>query len=929
MARLVAQSGHAFVIPMDGVTFGSDAANHVVIPAEFGVAPTHFAIWPVGGGYFVRDSGSGYGMWINGKPAHETMLSHGDTISAGHLHLAFDDPPPPPVPSPRPTGNFAAAPSGPFGDLPRSNEQGESNRASRYAFESVVEPRSTVSSHLPSPAILPERQPSRRETFASVDGVSGNGNTAVAERSRPQPPSQPSRRPEQSAPVTDVTFEILPEEESLKKSSSPSKGADITRRSPPEHRRGAEEDPFPKITAPSWLPPTEKSEEEKPSGQFIPTPKDKPRGRLLRNTLTTIFLAALLGAAGTARYWGQPLAKKLEYVFSAVFTNESEFDRAVAMSKAKSKEEAVRSWKPPAGSVAEDVHVDSAKAHGDVVQKFIWEQATTLFSLGFPQIEIFYLNEAQQRGLPLPKRYCTFIEKHYGLKISDLERLTSVQVEAEKPGIVIISMQKKTNALDWVGNADVHDEITDSVAGQQLLRFKTSDGVEHGVAVMDDRNFALGAPELLRSCLERQDVTASTASVNSLWPDFMRKQASAFLWTIKLDASLKKQLGDLGSGGPTMKDLAAVQSFAVQFGGEPPRSDCYALRDPNASQEQFATAANSCLKSMVGMLSSQSSNGQRRGVGREMPPIEVSRSAASVEVPGGQEFVNIFLQGFYAPLVANEGPLHSLARARTLAHSFNLARSMNAPESRRVHTVDEALIALQRGMSGSGRASAMEFQVPEMDEEEQRQIRKYLTFADGYLACRPDMEEIPEAMRPLAEEARDRINAETVLSLVPPPPGDRVVKIPDLGAYIRRELTGIKNKRGPMALFGMPQLTDAEMQGVLLYICQAANGKLAWKPGEVSYNAWQAKSNPKAIHDATTLVSLSGAARAAGAVTLSKAKSVEEAVDLLAKGITGAGQFNSTVFKCQNMSESDLRAASSLLELDSGLLRLKREMAGN
>jgi hypothetical protein len=296
-------------------------------------------------------------------------------------------------------------------------------------------------------------------------------------------------------------------------------------------------------------------------------------------------------------------------------------------------------------------------------------------------------------------------------------------------------------------------------------------------------------------------------------------------------------------------------------------------------------------------------------------------------VPRGDAFVSIFLQGFYQPAVADEGPLKALAQARTLAHAFNLARSMDAPESRRVRTVEEALTALQRGMNGTGRAAAMEFQIPEMDADELRMIRKYLTFADGYLACRPDLDSLPEDVRSLAEEGRNRLNAETVLSLCPPPVSDKdkAVKIPDLASYIRRSLTNLKTNRGAMALFGMPLLNEDELKGILRYITQQTNGKLGWKAGEVAYNSWQAKSNPKALRDASTLASIAGAAHAAGAQDLLKAASVNDAIQILAQGIKGSGQFTSTTFRCKDLSSSDLQNAANLLELDHGQLKLKNE----
>ena len=326
------------------------------------------------------------------------------------------------------------------------------------------------------------------------------------------------------------------------------------------------------------------------------------------------------------------------------------------------------------------------------------------------------------------------------------------------------------------------------------------------------------------------------------------------------------------------------------------------------------------------MMTSQiDAGGTQRSGPQEEASVDVSRTAATAQVRRGEEFVNIFLQGFYAPVAGDNGPLVSLAKARTIAHAFNLARGFDAPEARKVRTVEQAMEALQRGMSGTGRAASMEFQIQEMNADEMQRMRKFLTFADGYLACRPDLDSQPDHLRALTEEGRDRLNAETVLSLCIAPSAEKVVKIKDLAAFIRKSLADLRAAKGAMALFGMPQLTEEEVVGVLRYIRQKPNGQLGWKEGEISYNAWQAKANPKAVRDAATLARIAEAAQAAGANELKAVANVEKAIEILCQGVQGTGQFGTTLFKCQSLTPQELQAAAELLVLDNGALHLKSE----
>ena len=725
-------------------------------------------------------------------------------------------------------------------------------------------------------------------------------------------------------PVQEVQFEILP--------AAPGREAEATLPIVSPVKPPAA---FPPLEAPPWLP----KEDQAAPAAMDSKPKDEPlsgvskrrvrnahREKVTGNRLWRVaqytFLLALLGVAGNARHWGRGISQWLENTFSSV---------VVAESGAQPKKEGIAALDAPyidpmlmenQRQELLSMPVDTSKSHADVAPRFIWDGATTIFSLGFPQIEIFFLNQAQKRGLPMPKRHCAYVEKHFGLKIEGLQRLTSIQVDADKPGLVVLTTQRDTNASDWISEANLQEEAPQTVGPFQVLQYQAPDGHASGVVAIDHRNFVVGDPALITACLLQKNDIKTSPLVNALWPEWLRKQPGAFLWTVKMDPTLQAELNKNNK----ISGQETIASFAVRFGGEPPTCECFAIRDASASQEAFANAATNSLRGMLRMMTTQiEAGGTQRSGPREDVPVDVSRTAATAQVRRGEEFVNIFLQGFYAPVATDNSPLATLAQARTIAHAFNLARGFDAPEARKVRTVEQAMEALQRGMSGTGRAASMEFQIQEMNTDEMRRMRKYLTFADGYLACRPDLDSLPDHIRALTEEGRDRMNAETVLSLCAAPSTDKVVKIKDMTAFIRKSLADLRATKGAMALFGMPQLTEEEVAGVLRYICQQPNGQLGWKPGQLTYNAWQAKTNPKAERDAATLARIAGAAKAAGASELKAVASVEKIIEILCQGVKGTGQFGTTLFKCQSLSPKEMQAAAELLVLDDGALSLKSE----
>src|SRR5688572_13342745 len=90
MAKLIAQSGHSLDLPRRRVTLGESSVCDIPLAGGLGLAPTHFEIEPnAEGQYVIRDISGGGGMLVNGEPALERALQHGNVIAAGGLQLGF------------------------------------------------------------------------------------------------------------------------------------------------------------------------------------------------------------------------------------------------------------------------------------------------------------------------------------------------------------------------------------------------------------------------------------------------------------------------------------------------------------------------------------------------------------------------------------------------------------------------------------------------------------------------------------------------------------------------------------------------------------------------------------------------------------------------------------------------------------------------
>jgi hypothetical protein len=294
----------------------------------------------------------------------------------------------------------------------------------------------------------------------------------------------------------------------------------------------------------------------------------------------------------------------------------------------------------------------------------------------------------------------------------------------------------------------------------------------------------------------------------------------------------------------------------------------------------------------------------------------------------GDQFVGLFLENFYAAPGPREDPIKPMLKARQAAHTFNLAVDHQVRDAQFVKTPEEALALLNQGMR-SRKVNNMEFHMP-LKPQEIQTLKGYLTFSDGYLACRPVLENLAPASREIVREGRNRMYAETLVSLIPSPSTTKIIKLADPGAYIAAKFDELLFRKGPgvnggpPAVFGLPRLSKEELGGAIRYISQDARGQLILRPGELTLAQWNNKRQPVSQNEVDTILTIAGAASAAGADRIGTAKSVDEAIQILAEGVRGSGKYSSTEFRYKPLSPEAKQAAAALLTLEDGYLKPKK-----
>ena len=80
--------GSRYLITKDGITIGRSPQSGIFLD-DVTVSRAHAAIEKSGSGYFLRDSGSLNGTYLNSTSVTEIELRSGDEIQIGKFHLLF------------------------------------------------------------------------------------------------------------------------------------------------------------------------------------------------------------------------------------------------------------------------------------------------------------------------------------------------------------------------------------------------------------------------------------------------------------------------------------------------------------------------------------------------------------------------------------------------------------------------------------------------------------------------------------------------------------------------------------------------------------------------------------------------------------------------------------------------------------------------
>jgi hypothetical protein len=850
MAKLVSHTGHTFDLPTVPISFGEEPTNDVVVPAEFGLAANHFVLWPQGLGHVLRDSGSGIGCWVNGRPVLETELHDGDEILAGKLRLTYQCPEVPKLPS------VPLSPTLSFLD-PLPQQLAKQDAAAQQAQMDFA--------------------PSRHLNDAQSMGFAPTENEVVT-----------------------AMVQVLPAE-------SFSKPANSLLATGPE--------------APAWMADdvTDSPEESAPKlPQKAKT--SAATGIRWRWIATTVGLMAASSYGTFYALNRQQLAAQTNLVQQQRNTPTPEQVAAVVVAPKPTEtvEKPALPVAPSGAPVASPEQpavektdaatppAEDEKQHEAALRRILFPTATSLHSIKYPDAEIFYTNHALQRGLPFPTAQNSVGQRELEIPCPDPLRVSSVHAEPEMPGLVLLSLKSAWDvktAAQQSGKAP--EEKT--WGGQTVQIYPKSDGQLIAVSNLGPNLVLVGPETLVQSALEKGQ--AVRTSEHSLLPKQLAGNLGSYLWTTTCDDSLLAEAGETSAE----IDLKSIASVVFRYcAGDATPSQCLAIRRDGADQGKFNTAARHYLDNLVQNLE-QKALAKAGGVGYDKM-VTTTTDEAQLPFQSGLEFVNLILETHFAPAKADLDGIAILQQARRVAHQLNLASAERVIELPKAKNIAEALALLDTGMLSRERNN-FEIQVSTTPEE-RTILEDFLHFENGLWSCRMAENAYQRKDAAYLEEALNRLNADNVISLVRPPSSKKVVKIPNMAAYVRASLEEIVQKsiqrraNACPKLFGMPLPNDKELEGMVKYLTQNEKGLIAMKPGEPTWGEWSIPKRSPEDREVETISALAKAAKLAGNKELAAVQDPAEMVKLLTTGVTGSGSFAGTEFRYAKPEAASVLAAT-------------------
>ena len=845
MARLFAPSGDSLEIPDRRIRYGVSAACEIPLTADLGLEDVQFETAPMpDGGHALRHAGGAVATLVNGSPVHETVLRHGDIISAGKLQLAYWRPMAEPAPHPAPTvsparGGVVLPPPGrisePVAPIPLGMAAPLPPLAVTPPAPASPPPAAAAPPLAPSPP-LPEPDPTPVPRPAPQTEAS------------PPPPSRPYE------PIREKEFfQPLAPEPPV---SPPAAAAAEAPREPLLPAETVESTPALFTEAPAQDAPAPAPPPRRP----LPVP---PRRRRLRWSGAMTALVMLLSAGGGAAYylrtpggraaaapwiakfreWAEPKPAAPPSGVSAPSPAAVPVPAPAAPGSGENSPAASPSPPPAAASAAapKENEIVERTDHQDVVRSLLTARTRTLFYADLKQLVPYYNTLAASRNLPPQKEMTEALRRQYGAALDSFTQLSCLQGEGKEDFVFVFTAAEKFSLSDVLGRAGEPAPSGDGPPNSQkrgsqakILSVRGGNRT-FGAAQYDPFTLLLGQPKWIELALQRTD-SPPLREAKVMFPQTAHRAPGALIIVERLTGG-----GETGDGNSVEVFETVVSNLFLPGKGD---STISLTRQPEAKEELFVQSAGGALREQAAAIAE---NVKKQGGALSSAPAAeptISINEAGLALADGSALITTALESMARSIMEKRPSLSAILHAQEAAGLFNSARAAGSPEALAAASPAAALDLLIGGLRGAGGSSGAVFQLPAAAAGETDAMARLLALETGIgLVYRPDKSSLAGPALDLALAARDYRNAELLLMLwnqAKLKTGDNR----DPAAAARSVMTWASSPEGAAtrSMLGLPALTVEEFTGAAAHL-EVSGGALVWKAGEPDYRAWVRKVN--------------------------------------------------------------------------------------
>ena len=548
--------------------------------------------------------------------------------------------------------------------------------------------------------------------------------------------------------------------------------------------------------------------------------------------------------------------------------------------------------------------------HEEITRRLLTERTQTLVFADLRQLIPTYNLMASQQGLPSQREVSESFRKAYGAVIDPFDKLTLIQADSAEEFLIILTARTAINLEKVIGQPARAG--SDGGANSRVYTLKA--GTRSLSAVRFDAfTLLVGSPRAISRAVQN-DPGVQLREARCMFPETASRSPGSLIMVKRVNLPPAP-----GEGLPFTAFETIITNLFLNSGGT---STLTLTRNPDISEKAFVDAAAPALKQQATELAP--SPGTEAGALTDISPgeINLTLNEASVPLPGGPALISSALENMARSLARAAPSMATILKAQDAVMRFNSARATGAATALKAASPREALELLNEGIRGGGRYGGATFRFTSPDDELEN-LSTLLAIDEAVgLVYRPDLQNLSGPSLALALTARNYRNAELLITFWE----KAAYKADDNETPLtaaRRVLAWATTSEGrnEASILGLPGLTEEELKEALSHL-SITNRQLSWKPGGANYRSWVRLVHPNPRSDAERLAATFNAAAAAGAIPASATRDLRAALTLITRGTSGRGAHAGTVYKLDTFTAAELTAATALLTLEDGTMKV-------